>query len=301
MRGRSLFTFRVVHYLVCLIAANGKGAVMKAEPFSSKRLRVSAFQRWAWILAVIILAGTSYWLAEILVVRGATQASGGITPFTLTIDLYDFSQDSLGVLVGHKVVARRSDGSTDEIVPFLGKMGARFGLKIRHLDLADGRRMEIVDDIKARSTFPPQNASDLAEHLGHLEHPPQNCLNSRDKLEGTSTILGENVDVIQWPQVAGHTITEWADPRIGCEIIRYQIQERQSDGSMKVTFAGKTGLLTFGEPDSALFDPKPGYSEMLPSHVIQAEIARMGGQMNDSIIKEGQRSDEIYLGHLPHR
>lgn len=269
--------------------------------FWSTQLWALFRRQWGWFLAMLVLGVGSYSLASFFVVRGATQAPATVTPFALTIDLYDFSQVPAGVLVGEKVVARRSDGSTAEVGPFLGKAGREFGLTERQLTFADGHGIMIVDAVEAKATWPPLTGDRLKNWLDSSAQPPKDCLDpgfaaQGHELKGTATILGEEVDVIQWPPLGGHTIVNWADPKLGCEAIQYEIQEPQSDGSMKVGFAGKPASLKIGEPDRALFDEEPGYSEMRPSEIIKLALAKIGHPRNAFVDKAGQRLDRAYLG-----
>ncbi|HKV27091.1 MAG TPA: hypothetical protein VJN90_02300 [Candidatus Acidoferrales bacterium] len=269
--------------------------------FRTTQLWSSLQGRPAWLLVALMLAVGSYWLASSFVSRSSAQSPITVTPFTLASNLYDFTQGPAAVLVGQKTIARRSDGSTAEIGPFLGKAGRQSGLTERELAFADGHGMMIVDAVKAKATWPPLTGSHLKAWLDSSVQSPTGCLSPAfaahgHQFKGTSTILGENVDVIQWQPLGGRTIVEWADPKLGCEAVQYEIHELQTDGSMKVGFAGKPAALKIGEPDGALFDEEAGYTEMRPSQIIQLALTKIGHAGNDFSEKEGQRLDRAYLG-----
>ncbi len=248
------------------------------------------------ILALAIFAGGSYWLAEFFAVRGAAQPTVEVTPFTLVLNLYDFTHGPSELFAGQKTIARRFDGSTAEVGPFLGRDGRQFGLTSRQLTFAaDGHVMTIVDDAKSKATWPPLTGDRLASWLNSFTQPPKDCL-SFGQLDGSAIVSGEDVDVIKWPPIGGHTIVNWADPKLGCEPIQYEIRQPQADGSMMVVFAGRLASLKFGEPASSLFDEELGYAEMPPSQLLQTELAKIGKPMNDAVIKEGQRLDKVYFG-----
>ena len=217
-------------------------------------------------------------------------------PFTLQMDIA--SPDASGKLevFKTKLLARRSDGGTVTVESYGPTV---LGQTSRKIVLLDGTSAFFLDALRLKSTFPPKSVRAIAAMKASATNPSQDCLSgprSREVLLRFDTINAEKVAVIQG--VTGQfRLTRWAAPRLDCEILYYESEQVQDDGSFALAVRGKLSSLVFAEPDGRLFDMGNEYSEMRPSDIQTKAAENMGIQETLEMRQHALKRDKGYAAN----
>ncbi len=222
----------------------------------------------------------------------AQPATGTVTAFTFKAAVYFYNGTPQGELGTLSTVARRSDGTTVEIVS-QGPSRIQKNINTRTIRYIDGSTVRLLDAAKAKSTLPPHGAK-MWQRI--VFHPPSNCLYPAETLirEDAGKVLGQAVVEIRPPAPDGYRITSWVAPGLGCEVLTYHTEKKQPDGTYTLASEQKPLSLQIGEPASALFAPGNGYAEVAPSEFGRRLRALLGSSAPLRVSPSMARADNDY-------
>lgn len=265
---------------------HAKSGLAKAAPFGA--------------IAAIVMIG-SFLVSRSLTIRQVARAASEIIPFTLETEIHHQGANPAEEILVRRIVARRSDGAQASVGPvMLGPAGIKAGAKARRVSLMDGSEVTLDDATKAKTTWPKRTTDAMAALKHHLTNPPQSCIfNATETLLGYDMVLDQQTAIVRKkpiPTSEGQNVTDtiWRALGLSCQILRYQVEMEEPDGSQQLVTEGKAVSLKFGEPDSALFDTGANYAEMKPSELLRLKAQRLGIAWNPSEVEQTQ--DAIYLG-----
>lgn len=210
-------------------------------------------------------------------------------PFTLETESFFFDGEPNGRLAHRETTARRSNGITAKVDTFHpGMPGER---RMRFIKYIEGRNVQLVDAITAKTTWPKPPATDTAWSRNRILNPPKNCVfGSSEIFLRIETVLGHKVAVVS----ASYTNTEWRAPDLGCEVLQRRVGYKHN-GVFKYQSETRAVRLKLGEPDSRLFDEGAGYAELKPSELLRRMLAKAGIPWDANLQQEGERSDKIFF------
>ena len=201
---------------------------------------------------------------------GISSALSAVTAFTLEMQTTAFTHSAQGEPHRRQTIAVRSDGSRSITQTILGKIGLDGGDLSRSIKFSDGRRVTLFLSANVKNTWPRMSPEAVAQLKARQLEAPKDCLYPGWVLLGNETLEGQAVAVVtDVSEELGSKVTEWRAPQLGCEVLRYQAYDRQTDGTFKLQAEGKSTAFTLGEPDPALFGEPPGFREAKPTEVAQ--------------------------------
>jgi hypothetical protein len=242
-----------------------------------------------------ILVAASYYAPQYL--ARATIVSAGVrtTPFVLKTEYYRFTDVTNGKLFDRVTVGRKSDGTTASSGT-LWQHNVSF--QTRKIAFPSGKVIIFWDLVRAKSTFPASSPAEASVITKRLENPPLNCVGPGQTLVGLANILGRKADVVK-TNLAGGTIGyKWKDPELACLPLQSRLEEKQTDGSLKLLTEERPVSLELGEPtdDVAwLFDEEIGYAEVKPSDGAHRLWQRLGISWPPEFDPTYQHEDAAYL------
>ncbi|MGH9774321.1 MAG: hypothetical protein ACRD50_05175 [Candidatus Acidiferrales bacterium] len=257
-------------------------------------------ENWAGrILLALLTVGVAigvYCLFEFLAPRYVAGSTVSTTPFTLKLETYSFVDNPGGELTSIETEARKSDGTTVMVSNIGGEIGLAAGHMGRKITFMDGRVVTLLDPIAAKESWPRLSTEAIAGMKERLLHPPSNCVLPNYTLVRYESVLGHPTAVIRPPGVPGEVWTWWEAPELGCQILRYQTQVKELDGSLRLKVDGRPVSLEIGEPDPTLFAIPENYREMAPSVANRLDAEQLGITVTDEMEKQFAHSDDAYYG-----
>lgn len=214
---------------------------------------------------VVFLSACSYFVFRAVGVRQVVRADSTVTPFVFQAQIYLYGNNAPGELYKTLTVARRSDGT----MVYINSMGPLSkGLYSRKIKYMDGGVVSLVDALRIKESWPPRSDEDTAFHRKMVLHPPSNCVFGGETLiREHDVILGHDADMIEHMALSNVKTTSWQAPDLACTQLQYRVEERQPDGSYKLTSMQKPVSLQLKEPDSRLFEGGQDYTELRPSEM----------------------------------
>jgi hypothetical protein len=227
----------------------------------------------------ILAANMPSLLAPILLVMGAALIYGDQAPTTVAIPkdrnqaretlapyyLERVDISPRGEMFGLKeIVARRSDGAIVRKGALRPGDITAFG---REVTFPDGTRVTVYDSIKAKTTWPPDEAQTGFFRAQLIEGPTECSMGGNAPLR-REQMEGQDVDVVQF-SAGARRVTVWQAPKLGCEYLYDKAEDPAREGSFRIDMEVKTTKLVIGEPDAHLFEVAPDLVEMKPSEALR--------------------------------
>lgn len=210
-------------------------------------------------------------------------------PFTLETEAFAYRRNPQGDLVMRTITARRSDMTTVTITTNRPGKLAESTLHVIHYP--DGRRVDLIDAISAKTSWPAPAAKNLGWDKEQLRHPPDNCAFTKwGILLRREKLLGQKVDVVSTSFIS----TSWRAEELGCQELQLR-NGYKHEGSFKLISEIRPKGLKIGEPDPRLFDEGHDYAELQPSELRRQESLRLGLPWDEGRRKQAERADQIYF------
>lgn len=242
------------------------------------------FLRWAFVLAVIVLAAQAGRLLHLQIKnRTNVQAAHVRKPIPYTTTLRETAHGPDGTVTqGPEYTwAIRSDGS--RLLQVIGKVPQRT------LNYSSGLQVDTNDQTFTKSSMNRPDAS-----VAELQRDPDSkCLNSMTGQPIFSppeeVFLGEeNIDGYRTARITSGTITSWHALDYGCALVK----QRWEFGGAEVSEQELVALVG-GEPDPRMFDVAAHYREVTPSERIRSseKVCTKCNDHSDAVLK---KLDEVY-------
>jgi hypothetical protein len=223
-------------------------------------------------LALGVAAGC-YLLGRYVTLTVQAQRPAAAPEFAIEYVMVSFIQNPGGAVESETMVSQRSDGSRCERI--LQRPPGPPSTPTRHLFLADGRRIEINDLKRLRTTY---RLSD--EQLAHLKHrvamraSRQICGRAREVMEGYSQFLDWKVEIWQTEFLTDNRqsvvrMTAYRAPELGCEELKLVQEEKAVGGKYTLKWTKDAREITLGPPSHQEMDVADSYAEVPPSEFLR--------------------------------
>jgi hypothetical protein len=187
--------------------------------------------------------------------------------------MVSFIENPGGIAESRTLVSQRSDGSRCERV--LQPPPGPPSTPTRNLYLADGRRIEINDLKRLRTTH---RLSD--EQLAQLKDraafgvPRLTCGRAREVLEGYSQFLDRKVEIWQTEFLTDNRqsvvrMTSYRAPELGCEELKLMQEEKTLGGEYAVKWTKDAQKVILDPPLHQEMDAADSYAEVPPSEFLR--------------------------------
>jgi len=229
-------------------------------------------------------------------VRGVRAQSQSFPEFT--IESNETSSGSKSTLRRSVFQAQRADGSIAE--GDLHEDGALAGP--RHLRLLDKLiKVEVSDDIRTKTTLYYKDAS-----VPRRAKPDPRCGMSqlspsvKPTYHGEAQILCFRTVMIQTEYHSGGETflnINWQSPDLDCRSLKIVEDRRDASGNVLGHFEREAVRVILGSPAPKLFEVSPEYTEMSPSQMRNAMLAKSGdlrSMSNRRLIERLDRQDKSY-------
>ena len=244
--------------------------------------------------ALVVVAFATVWSSTVL------RAQVTVQPFYLEKTISEEAGSGTMQAFKKEISARRSDGSTVRIDSYGGAGGLAAGLYHREITFSDGRKIELLDHIQVKSTYPPLSPEELNRFLANFTNPRKDC-GVRPPIQ-TDAVNGVPV-VVTNSGGGGFRITSWQAPTLGCETVYSKAEQMGPNGSSRISAETKPTVLILGEPDPQLFEPGANAVELKPSEALDRSlddlIRALGVPLSAGdraeILKEAIPKDRAYL------
>ena len=249
----------------------------------TRTTRAKAMWAAVWIAAL----GATYFSAGRYFKRRVEAA--GPVPFTLRMEI----ASPPGHVYYLDTLARRSDGTE---VRRGGPAAGPEDNVARTIRFPDGDVLTIFDYIRAKTTWAltPQDRSFFAQRLRERWGVFSQCIVNagQGKIVGYDSVFGRPAEIVRrdFPGLS-QRITSWLVPSLGCVRVAYTIEEAQPDGTFVATTSETPLSLTIGEPDRSMFQVPADYTEMSPSHALEAVFAKRGKPVPAAALAEAHIQD----------
>ena len=252
------------------------------------------FKRVLWNARAESVIGAALLVAILLLVKGLLRVAGAqsaVTPFVLRTETYSFEKDSKGRLVATAVEARRSNGTRTRVGTYFFPGGDQRAF--RSIVYPDGGRVQLVDAISAKTTWPPLQPKEIAaERADHLQFSNNNCVYSWEALLSYDVLFGQRVAVVKTVPTNVFGTTYWRSPDLDCEALQSRVETVKA-GRVVVQTEQRAVSLELEEPDARL-DEGTNYAELRPSELQRKEVEKEGLSWNVDLQKQGQLEDDRY-------
>ena len=238
-----------------------------------------------WLAAVSLVIALSFYAAKHATFHIKAYAQVTATPFVAETDVYEFRSNPQGSLFLKQVVARRSDGSTAEVIT-----KEPINVSMRRVTFMNGSTIHAFDFISAKTSL-QMKPQELAELKQRLTNPPMNCVYFDAQIIDRQRLFGQEF-IVQQYSINEHRTTDWFAPQLGCEILGYRIGFKQPDGSYKLMTEARLVSLEMREPDGAFFDPAANFEEALPSEIIRRHYQKIGQPEPKEDEQHAKRDDQ---------
>ena len=257
--------------------------------------KTAGIVRWGVALSLGVVI--TFYISKSAVIRHIAKAQTPATPFTLTVEGYDFQESVEGKLFLKKTVAMRSDGATVLLQNIGGPVGLQLGDVSRKIQFTDGQRLTIFDSVATFTKWPLPPELTIARIKEATLRPPANCVfpNPNKSLVGHEAVMNHDAVMVRTTIGKGR-FTQWRAPDLQCETLRSQSEDQQPDGSFKLVAEVKPISLVIGEPNPHLFEVPANYTSVTPSESMRREAARVGWSWSADMDREAQRHDDQYEG-----
>jgi hypothetical protein len=246
----------------------------------------------------IVMAGTVLLLAVLvdggsLLTAHVAGVLAGAAPFVLETETYSFAKIPSGQRVARMTEARRSDGTRATLTTSFISGGGR--MTLRTIQYPDGRKLQLVDAIFAKTTWPAPAAGDPAAlRARELRLAHHSCAEKWEALLRFEVLFGVRFAVVKTIPVDVFGTTSWRSPELGCETLQYETETVRAGRAVVLT---KQRLVSFAwaEPGSKLFDAGAHYTELRPSELLRKQAGAEGGLWNADLAKLAAAEDAMYL------
>jgi hypothetical protein len=281
--------------------AAGDGDGLRRRENEGKERTMSATKligKAAIAAAMAVILGTACYFVASVAARPTEAGTATITPFTLRNAVYFYTGGSPAKLVDLITVARLSDGTRARVAS-AGPLGFAKNIYTRTISYMDGSRTELLDAARVKSTLPPPQ-HDASFHSQMVLSPPPNCVYNGETLlqRNAGKVDGQAVVEVQPPPVPGFRSFMWAAPALGCQVLTYRTERKQSDGTYSLASEKRVLSLQIGAPDPRLFDPGHDYAEMQPSDLGHKMFALFGvsppAELSPSMIREDNTYNTLW-------
>ncbi len=233
---------------------------------------------------------------------GPAHAQSAIAPFYTETTIYVIDKDQTLVAQSKVIMARKADGTTVHIRSVVPR---ELTTLVRELEFMDGNKITLYDSIKMKSTWPKDEGADNKSVVDALS-PHSYCdVHGASVRLGDSMILGQTTNMVQQMIAGRYRVTQWLAPALGCEVLYYESELINSDGSFTLTAKGTTTVLKTGEPDSSLLDVGSTYAETKPSDANTRPLEQMHVSLSSSaaptVQKENTQADWRYYSGDPNK
>lgn len=175
-------------------------------------------------------------------------------PFVLYLEISQPGPDGVSTVASTKMVARSASGTT----AYLDVAAGRWDRKVVYLD---GRSLSLMNAYRSKNRWPEEPAEEAAALKGRLSRPSADCESpGTGKLLRVEEIEREQVGVLALT-AAENRFKQWLAPRLGCEVLAFTDEQRQSDGTYLLKAKGKALSLVFGETDFRYFETGDDFRE----------------------------------------
>ena len=247
-----------------------------------------------WFIGVFLAAGLAFLVAQPLAIQHLAKQGLKVTPYTLTLESYDYESLPQGRRFQTETVARRSDGALVQAGIILDPSGKELSVT-RKIVTPDGHIISVADRISEYINWPTLSAEQIAGAKQQLLNPPKDCMLPGRTLVETGTVLGHPVVALRLPHPK-NVVTTWVAPDLSCEKLQTRIESLQPDGSYKVSGETRALNLIIGEPDPALFELPSTYVSVKPSELMRREFDRIGAVWDDKAQHGADMADANYFG-----
>lgn len=244
-----------------------------------------------WAVLPIALLACAYFLFKVAAPDYVVKAQSNYLAFTFEGQIFFYSSDPTGQLNMTRMVARRSDGTRVSVnLPAAGR-----GMGDRTLFFTDGSRTDVIDALKAKTTWPPQTKDAAMFYVKRYLDPPDNCAFPGENLLAENiSVLGHSTAELSHNAVGGLRMTMWRAPDLGCTTLKSRVDQREADGSYKLMSLMKPVSLKIGAPDTSLFNDGSDYTEMRPSDMHGRVRALLGYNGEDPADETYAKMDALY-------
>jgi hypothetical protein len=249
------------------------------------KLGISRRTLWAGVIAggtLLTWVGTR----EVVAQRFGPRA------LTVTYTQTEWSPFDGGLVAQNRLLlAVRSDGSQVEPRAVKAEDGKFYEQRII-LDTGKGKRIS-VEGISESITTTTLSQRELTA----LKKPGSQCLDPQAKpaepVLGYQTIKTEVKTPIS-------TIHSWRAPDLGCVVLRETFAQPLPDGTSRVLITREAAAVSFGEPDSSLFEV-PSWPERTPSQVLEGYRRKFNLPDSEDLRKAKAAKDRAYWAQQQER
>lgn len=249
-------------------------------------------------LFILISALSLIVLAGVFAVRAHAQGNGITVEQRVVMESYRHG--------GNTVLNRRLNAFSDRGMALLERdeyaYGSLPGYHYRMLKMADGRRIDVFDPIKAKTTYyVPKGREDFVAMT--QDRARAQCANKGYEIEGAETIAG--VPTIRVHRAsADREFTIWMAPSAGCiEVQKIATFKDPKTGAVTDKTSYFPESVKFGPPEDSIFDVPANYVEKAPEQVQAARLTYKYGSVEAAtraadcpkcLLDQVTRKDHVY-------
>jgi hypothetical protein len=219
------------------------------------------------------LTFASYHYARNGIVKVEAQQSLTVKPFIAEFWVTSYVQNPAGEIIEKKLLARSSDGTT--ATNLLAVMTGPGTTPTRQLVTPDGRRIQINDTLKIRSTFylSQQELARVKNGLAKTNHTQTNCSRPGEVFIGNAVVAGHDTQIWQRDSTLQDAslvrVSNNRAPDLGCMELETKFEEAHPGQPFKLRTTETAQFVTEAEPTHADLDTGDTYREVAPSELIK--------------------------------